>query len=352
MTSRIVSRYHPALVALHWFLAILIIADLAAGSLILSHIPNEVPRKIAGLRSHMLGGAAILTLMLLRVAIRSTSATPPAAPTGSALLDRVAWLSHRLIYFVIFAMIGSGLIMALQTNLFEIVFLGRGKVPQTFWVYPFRGVHYGLSRLLMALIALHISGALFHVVIRRDGLLRRMWFGHRFSASSATSNADAIPHAATRWRDTHWPARLILLPPVLLFFRVGWKYLTDPVQTVSASRMSLGSPAAITDVRTEGAIFLALAVLTLASALSARRLHAGLVLVATVVGFAAGARLLGLWTDGHAGETVFKLVPEMLLLLLSALGIFLERTSRHRQNGRRRETPGRLNDASARQPAE
>jgi hypothetical protein len=36
-----------------------------------------------------------------------------------------------------------------------------------------------LSRMLMALIALHILGALYHTLLRKDGLLRRMWFGRR-----------------------------------------------------------------------------------------------------------------------------------------------------------------------------
>jgi cytochrome b561 len=33
----------------------------------------------------------------------------------------------------------------------------------------------------MALIALHVTGALYHVLVRRDGLLRRMWFGRRIA---------------------------------------------------------------------------------------------------------------------------------------------------------------------------
>jgi len=36
-----------------------------------------------------------------------------------------------------------------------------------------------ISRLLMAMIALHVSAALYHTFILRDGLLRRMWFGKR-----------------------------------------------------------------------------------------------------------------------------------------------------------------------------
>ncbi|MBM3529390.1 MAG: hypothetical protein FJX62_14970 [Alphaproteobacteria bacterium] len=32
-------------------------------------------------------------------------------------------------------------------------------------------------RVLVALLALHVGAALYHHFVRRDGLLRRMWFG-------------------------------------------------------------------------------------------------------------------------------------------------------------------------------
>jgi cytochrome b561 len=67
----------------------------------------------------------------------------------------------------------------LQTGLFDTEFFGHGQVPADFWVYPIRGVHYALSRLLMALIALHIVAALYHALVLRDGLLGRMFFGRR-----------------------------------------------------------------------------------------------------------------------------------------------------------------------------
>jgi len=174
-----VSRYHPLLVALHWLLAILIIAALALGALVMARIPNSDPMKIEALRSHMFGGALILALMMLRLLVRTRTAHPRKAMTGSSLLDKVAWASHRLFYGLIIAMVASGVTMALQAGLFEIVYGGHGTLPPDLWVYPIRSVHYLISRLLMALIALHIAGALYHTLILKDGLLRRMTFGRR-----------------------------------------------------------------------------------------------------------------------------------------------------------------------------
>ena len=50
-----VSRYHPALVVLHWVMALLIIAALALGALVMVKIPNTDPMKFEALRSHMAG---------------------------------------------------------------------------------------------------------------------------------------------------------------------------------------------------------------------------------------------------------------------------------------------------------
>jgi cytochrome b561 len=180
-----VARYHPLLVGMHWFLAALTVFALTLGALVVVHIPNSDPMKIEALRHHMTGGALILLLMLVRLVVRVRTAHPPAGATGHPPLDRLAWLSHRLLYVLVLGQAGSGLFMALQTGLPEIVFLGHGTLPSDFWAFPVRSVHYAISRLLMAAIALHVSGALYHTLIRRDALLRRMWFGRRAVTAAA-----------------------------------------------------------------------------------------------------------------------------------------------------------------------
>ena len=175
----LVSRYHPVLVVLHWAIALLIIAALALGALALVKIPNASPMKLEALRSHMFGGIAILVLMLIRLAIRARSSHPAPASAGHPLLDWLGWVSHRLFYTLVVAMAGTGIVMAMQFGLFDAVLLGHGRVPADFWVLPIRSVHYALSRLLMALIALHVAAAFYHAFVLRDGLLGRMFFGRR-----------------------------------------------------------------------------------------------------------------------------------------------------------------------------
>jgi len=184
----LVSRYHPLLVLLHWILAVLVIAALALGALVMVKIPNTDPMKIEALRSHIIGGSLILVLMLTRLVVRLRTAHPATASAGHPLLDRIAWASHRLLYVATVAMPASGLILALQSRLPWIVF-GGGTLPADFWAYSFRAVHYAFSRMLIVLIALHIAGALYHTLLLRDGLLRRMFFGRRVIAASDTKPA-------------------------------------------------------------------------------------------------------------------------------------------------------------------
>ena len=187
-----VSRYHPLLVALHWILAFFVIAALALGAFALVKIPNTDPMKLEGLRSHMTGGILILILMLIRLFVRSRTAHPASATAGILLLDRIAWVSHRALYAAVLGMAGSGLFMALQTDLPSILFAGEGSLPADFWIFPIRTVHYLISRLLMALIALHVAAAFYHALILRDGLLGRMFFGRRAIGDAASRSATAL----------------------------------------------------------------------------------------------------------------------------------------------------------------
>jgi cytochrome b561 len=190
-----VSRYHPLLVALHWVLALMIIAALALGALVMVKIPNTDPMKFEALSSHMSGGILILVLMLVRLFVRMRTRHPARVTAGNPLLDRIAWASHRMFYIAVVGMAGSGLFMAVQTGLFGIVFGGHGSLPPDFWVFSVRTVHYAFSRLLMALIALHVVAALFHALVLRDGLLRRMFFGRRVVKTNLDAAILDRPHS-------------------------------------------------------------------------------------------------------------------------------------------------------------
>jgi cytochrome b561 len=179
-TTKHVTRYHPLLVALHWLLAVLIIAALLVGFFALATMPNTDPRKINILLVHMAGGMLILALMIIRFVVRMLTVRPATATTGSPLLDRIAPVIHYGFYVLVLLMVVTGYATAILAGLNRSVFAHSGEpLPQSFEIYPSFAAHSTIAAVLAAFIALHILAALFHQLVRRDHLLRRMRFGRR-----------------------------------------------------------------------------------------------------------------------------------------------------------------------------
>jgi cytochrome b561 len=182
-----VSRYHPLLVTLHWVLAVLIIAALTIGFFILAATPNTDPQKITVLRIHMAAGMLILALMVIRFIVRMLTSRPEAATTGYPFLDRIAPITHYGFYVLVLLMVGTGYATAILAGLNKIVFQGSGDpLPPSFGVYPTFVAHGYIAAFLAGFIVLHVLAALYHQFVRRDGLLRRMFFGRRVLNSSAS----------------------------------------------------------------------------------------------------------------------------------------------------------------------
>ncbi len=173
-------RYHPVLVALHWLMALMILISLTAGWVILDNMANDDPDKILVLTGHMSAGIVIGTLLVVRLVTRFRTGTPPRATTGNALLDRIGIWTHWGFYVFVAGMALSGLATALGAGLFPIVFGGAAEtVPEELSGLPQRIAHGWIATVLALLILLHISATVYHQLVLKDGLLRRMWFGAR-----------------------------------------------------------------------------------------------------------------------------------------------------------------------------
>src|ERR1700680_1320890 len=180
MKTGVVSRYHPLLATLHWLLAVLIIAMLCIGFLVLAPMPSIDPQKIGILLVHMSIGMAILALMVARFIVRIRTSRPADATTGYPRLDRLAPIIHYGFYVLVLLMVGSGYATAILAGLNKSVFQGSGDpLPESFDIYPSFVAHGYVALLLVGFISLHVAAALYHQFVRKDGLWRRMWFGRR-----------------------------------------------------------------------------------------------------------------------------------------------------------------------------
>jgi cytochrome b561 len=166
-------RYHPLLVFLHWFIALLVFASLAAG-MFLKRLPNT-PAKLAPLDIHMTLGTLILFLMFARIFTRYMTKRPAAVDSGSPLLNKLAGLVHALLYVAVIAMAVAGMGIASQAGLNT----PGASLPVDFFAFPARYGHKYVAIFLMLLITAHVAAWAYHQFIKKDNLISRMGFAKR-----------------------------------------------------------------------------------------------------------------------------------------------------------------------------
>ena len=168
-----VKRYHPALITLHWLLALAILGMYVFGSFVLDDMHNTEPDKPGLLSLHLIIGIAILVLTVVRLVIRVRAPRPAPVPGSPAALKVATGLQH-LMYTLTVLIVISGLVLAFSANLFSILFGHVGSLPKNFENFTSHDIHGLLVNGLLAVVALHIAAALQHQFILKDNIFSRM----------------------------------------------------------------------------------------------------------------------------------------------------------------------------------
>lgn len=172
------ARYTSVAVALHWLIALLVVVQLTLGWTMI-----EIPVKPVGVRAYWFNlhksiGVTIALLALVRLGWRWRHPAPPLPATVPLWQRRAAAASHALLYV---CLIGMPLIGFLGSTFsgYPIKYFGI-TLPQ--WGHKsdelksfFSAVHLGLAWVFMTLITLHVSAAIKHLLVDRDGVFWRMW---------------------------------------------------------------------------------------------------------------------------------------------------------------------------------
>jgi len=160
---------------LHWLMAAAILAMLFIGVGFASTI---TPKYVPLVTIHKSLGVAILALALIRLVVRLRFGAPPLPADLPAPMRLGALLSHYALYALMIGMplLGWGMLSAAR---YPVVLYGGLRLPA---ILPQNAMlhsllweaHFYLAFAFYALILLHIAAALFHALIRRDGVFESM----------------------------------------------------------------------------------------------------------------------------------------------------------------------------------
>jgi len=123
-----------------------------------------------------------------------------------------------------------------------------------------------------------------------------------------------------------WLSRLIVLAAAALFTMISVKFILDPHGSAAASGLSIASAVGSTNTRAGfGGFPLGFALILVFCLFSLRRLLPALASIAAVSVVILLVRLYGAQQDGTFSQSAHLLAPETVLLVLSLLGILMER---------------------------
>lgn len=180
------AHFTPLQRTLHWVMSICILSMLFIGVGMVSTI-EPVYLKLVSIHKPL--GIAIFILALLRLVMRLRNGAPPLPRDMPPVMKLAAQLSHVAFYVLMIALplIGWGMLSAAD---YPVVVLGLhlpAILPRNPGVHTMLwNAHQFLALSFFALILLHFAAALFHALVRRDGVFEAM-------TGSAAKVVDQLP---------------------------------------------------------------------------------------------------------------------------------------------------------------
>ncbi|TFV41493.1 cytochrome b [Bradyrhizobium frederickii] len=156
---------------LHWLMAACIIAMFFIG---VGMVSTVAPTYLPLILIHKTLGFTLLVLVVIRLALRRHYGAPPLPADLPPAMKLGARLSHLLLYgsMIVMPLLGLGMLWAAA---YPVVLYGGIQIPallpQSDRVHTLLwNAHVYLGFAFFALVLLHLAAALFHALIRRDGV--------------------------------------------------------------------------------------------------------------------------------------------------------------------------------------
>ncbi|MES0875232.1 cytochrome b [Sinimarinibacterium thermocellulolyticum] len=170
------ARYGAVAQALHWLVALLVVAAFCIGFYMVDLTLS--PTRLKLFSYHKWIGVTVFALALLRIAWRVYRPPPPLPASVPAWQQRASAISHRVLMLLILAVPLSGWLMSSAKG-FQTVYFGVLPIPDLLGKNPDLGqqlesLHWALNKLLLGVVTVHVAAALKHHYVDRDGVLLRM----------------------------------------------------------------------------------------------------------------------------------------------------------------------------------
>jgi cytochrome b561 len=163
---------------LHWVIALMVISTIPVGQIM---IQDGLARSVQNTLFiyHKNVGVVILLLMLLRLAYRLANPPPPLPDSVSPAQQAIAHLTHWFLYLLVVVMAVSGYVRVVAGG-FPLEMLDALGVPRLLeknkdLANTAKAIHATARYGLVILILMHVGAALFHGIVKRDGVFSRMW---------------------------------------------------------------------------------------------------------------------------------------------------------------------------------
>ena len=185
--------YSPVARALHWTVATLVLITAPVGFIMVDRSGHKFADGVSDtvkaaytattdqmFSTHKLIGMTILALMIARWAYRLSHGAPKSEPTlepwQKGLSHAVHWSLYVLLLGVpIGGYIGIALYPAL--DIFGMKFPSFGIASNEKLAEQVFKLHGWGATVILGLVALHFGGAMFHLFVKGDGVVARMWPG-------------------------------------------------------------------------------------------------------------------------------------------------------------------------------
>jgi len=173
--ARISSQFVLPARVLHWLMALMIVSMLFIG---IGMVTSISERHAWLLAIHKPLGIAILVLAVVRLIVRLRNPPPPLPADLPAIQKFAAYASHYLLYALMLTIPLVGWAM-LSAGGYPVMLSHALRLPPIFPVNAtafaiLRHTHALLAVLLFLTFLAHLGAALYHGLIRRDGVLSSM----------------------------------------------------------------------------------------------------------------------------------------------------------------------------------